>query len=148
MSQLHTSRPGRPSRRCSGDRRGRCRIPVRLLLETVDEYLNDRDELGSLVAKVTALGGVSNVVLRVETGETCLVFKQPYRNLGVADDWPADVGRMHNETRTTEAYAAIIEQAGNEHASVPKVLFGDSEDTWRGSSASLPWRRTKSQPCT
>lgn len=132
MSRLSTSRPGRPSRRCSGERRGRRRIPVRLTLETVDEYLRDRDEVGSSVATVTALGGVSNAVLRVETEETRLVFKQPYQNLEVADDWPADVGRIHNEARTTGAYAVIIERAGNEHVSVPKVLVRGPRGARRG----------------
>ena len=101
---------------------------VRLTPETVAEYLHDRGEVESPVVDVTPLGGgVSNAVLRVETEETCLVCKQPYPNLEVADDWPADIGRIHNEAKATEVYGEIIEQAGLENVSVPRVLFEDRE---------------------
>ena len=101
---------------------------VRLTPETVAEYLHDRGEVESPVVDVTPLGGgVSNAVLRVETEETCLVCKQPYPNLEVADDWPADIGRIHNEAKATEVYGEIIEQAGLENVSVPRVVFEDRE---------------------
>jgi 5-methylthioribose kinase len=102
---------------------------VRLTPETTPEYLRDRDEIRSAVADVIPLGGgVSNTVIRVETEETCLVCKQPYPNLDVAEDWPANVARVHNEARATEAYAAIIERVGIEGVSVPRVLFEDREE--------------------
>ena len=102
--------------------------PVRLTPETVAEYMRDRGVVERSVVDVTPLGGgVSNAVLRVETEEMCVVCKQPYPNLEVADDWPADVGRVHNEARATEAYAAIIAQAGLENVSVPRVVFEDRE---------------------
>ena len=101
---------------------------VRLTRETILEYLRDRDEVQSTVADVTPLGGgVSNAVFRVETEAGCLVCKQPYPNLEVAEDWPADVVRVHNEARATEVYAAIIERAEIEGVSVPRVLFEDHE---------------------
>lgn len=99
-----------------------------ITMDTVDTYLRDQDKVPGPITKVESLGGgVSNAVLKVETEETCLVCKQPYPNLDVADDWPADVARVHNEARAAEAYADIIERAGTGNVRVPRVLFEDHE---------------------
>lgn len=42
-------------------------------------------------------GGVSNVVLRVGTGDDDVIVKQALARLAVADDWYADRGRTQNE---------------------------------------------------
>jgi 5-methylthioribose kinase len=77
--------------------------------------------------EATALGGgVSNRVVMAETDAGCFVLKQPLANLAVADDWPADVARIHNEASATRAYASVLE--GMAGARVPAVRFEDDRD--------------------
>jgi 5-methylthioribose kinase len=71
---------------------------------------------------VTALGGgVSNAVYRVDWPGDAVVVKQPYPNLDVADDWPADVGRVHNEAAAARVYADVAEGLAGTRVRVPAV---------------------------
>jgi 5-methylthioribose kinase len=73
-------------------------------------------------------GGVSNHVVQVSWGGECVVAKQPLPNLAVEDDWPADVGRVHNEAAAARAYAGVVEDAGLSGTRVPRVVFEDRDD--------------------
>ncbi|WP_254546833.1 phosphotransferase family protein [Halomarina pelagica] len=73
-------------------------------------------------------GGVSNAVVRVDAGAESYVLKQPHPNLRVADDWPADVSRVHNEAAAARAYADVVERAGIDDVVVPEVVFESRED--------------------
>jgi hypothetical protein len=72
---------------------------------TLDEhsvlgYLADRSVLDHGPASAKALtGGVSNVVLLVETPERRVVLKQALPRLRVADEWYADPARTEAERR-------------------------------------------------
>lgn len=97
--------------------------------ESVGAYLRRRDVL-SADAAVEAEplgGGVSNAVVRVRAGEDCLVVKQPFPNLAVEDDWPADVTRVHNEASAARTYRRIVDRAGLA-VRVPRVVFEDESD--------------------
>ncbi|PSP99634.1 aminoglycoside phosphotransferase family protein [Halobacteriales archaeon QS_5_70_17] len=97
--------------------------------ETVGNYLRDRDVLpADATTEAEPLGGgVSNAVVRVRTGGDCLVVKQPFPNLAVEDDWPADVTRVHNEASAARAYRGIADRAGLP-VRVPRVVFEDASD--------------------
>jgi 5-methylthioribose kinase len=96
--------------------------------ETAPAYLRERGLIGDEEATATSLGGgVSNRVIRVDAGDRAVVVKQPLPNLAVADDWPADVERVHNEAAAARAYADAIESAGLEDVRVPAVLSEDRE---------------------
>jgi len=105
-------------------------MSIELSLDNTIDYLRsngfelDRDE-----ARAEWLGGgVSNRVIKVTWGEECVVVKQPYSNLRVEDDWPADLKRVHNEASATRAYGEIISNRGLDFAAVPEVLFEDEEN--------------------
>lgn len=89
---------------------------------TVLAYLADRGVLNGRPATATTLtGGVSNVVLLVETPERRVVLKQALPRLRVADEWYADPAR-------TEAEAAAL-RVTNEltPGRVPGVIDSDPE---------------------
>lgn len=65
-------------------------------------------------------GGVSNTVIQVETSSDCYVIKQPLKNLDVEDDWPADVGRIHNEASATRTFNQIATTIDRAHS--PQVI--------------------------
>jgi 5-methylthioribose kinase len=77
-------------------------------------------------------GGVSNVVLRVETERTALVVKQPLANLAVDEDWPADLTRVHNEAAAARAFSDAADAAVSDTAaggvSVPDIVFEHERD--------------------
>jgi len=94
----------------------------------VADYLKSRGVVSS-VSKVTALGGgVSNTVLQASTDRGDLVLKQPFENLNVEDDWPADLGRVHNEASATRVYENVLRNHGIQHTTVPEILFEDHEN--------------------
>lgn len=74
----------------------------------------------------TLSGGVSNRVIMTETDAGCFVLKQPLPNLAVADDWPADVTRIHTEASAARAYADIVEEI--EGVRIPEVRFESHDD--------------------
>jgi aminoglycoside phosphotransferase (APT) family kinase protein len=103
--------------------------PLTLDPSTAVEYLRQRNIIGPESASATTLGGgVSNTVVRVDAGEESLVLKQPYPNLNVNDDWPADISRVHNEAAAAHAYDEIIKKADFDDVRVPQVVFESHED--------------------
>lgn len=66
--------------------------------ETVIDYLRSRDVLNASPARATSLGGgVSNVVLAVESNQGQLVLKQSLERLRVQDEWVAPQRRILTE---------------------------------------------------
>jgi 5-methylthioribose kinase len=95
-----------------------------LTADTVGDFLRARgvvDPDAPLAARELG-GGISNVVLLVETPGDALVVKQSLPKLRVADDWPFDRQRIVNEHRALR-YLEQILPAG----SVPGVRFTDDE---------------------
>lgn len=100
----------------------------KLTPDTVGTYLVDHGVVASARSvDARALdGGVSNVVLDVETGSERLIVKQPLANLAVEDDWPADVERVHNEAAAARVYRDVLN--AERDVQVPEVVFEDRDD--------------------
>ena len=82
------------------------------------QYLKSR---GILAHRVTELGGgISNVVLLVETGEQSFILKQSLSQLRVKDKWLADRSRIFGEMESLIDTASILPKG-----SVPEVLWAD-----------------------
>jgi len=73
-------------------------------------------------------GGVSNRVVELSWDGGCVVAKQPRPNLAVEADWPADLGRVHNEAAAARTYEAVIEEGNIREAAVPSVVFEAQSD--------------------
>ena len=85
------------------------------------EYLRSIGQLGEGPARVEALGwGVSNVVLRVETGGRLFVLKQSRPQLRTRDAWFSDLDRVYRELEVMQTLGPLL-PAGV----VPEVLFVD-----------------------
>ncbi len=70
------------------------------------QYLKSR---GILAHRVTELGGgISNVVLLVETGEESFILKQSLSQLRVKDQWLADRSRIFREMESLIDTASIL----------------------------------------
>jgi 5-methylthioribose kinase len=81
-------------------------------------YLKSR---GILANRVTELGGgISNVVLLVETDQESFVLKQSLSQLRVKDKWLADRSRIFREMESMIDSAALLPKG-----SVPEVLWAD-----------------------
>src|SRR5215510_8996231 len=84
------------------------------------DYLRNR---GLRIMRAEELGGgVSNVVLSVETPQERLVFKQSLPKLRVADEWLFDQTRIINERRCMEWLSKHVP------GSAPEVRFHDDEN--------------------
>jgi 5-methylthioribose kinase len=93
-----------------------------LTADNAAAYLRDR--FGIDAAAVTALsGGVSNLVLRVETADSCFVLKQSRPQLRTRDAWFSDLDRIYREQEVMEALAGVLADL-----TVPRVLFADREN--------------------
>lgn len=90
--------------------------------ENAAEYLREKVGLPGDLLVNSLGGGVSNVVLKATYGKTSYVIKQPYENLQVDNDWPAEVTRVHNEAEAIRAYDEVIERTGLENVQVPSVV--------------------------
>lgn len=90
---------------------------------TVVDYLIGRGLVDPCsTASVSRLaGGVSNIVLRVDTPSLGIVVKQALGKLDVADDWFADRGRAQHEAEALRVLATITPEA------VPALLDNDPE---------------------
>ena len=85
------------------------------------DYLRSLGHLGPGPARVEALGwGVSNVVLRVETGGRLFVLKQSRPQLRTRDAWFSDLDRVYRELEVMQTLGPLL-PAGV----VPEVLFVD-----------------------
>lgn len=94
------------------------------------EYLESR---GFAVRRAEELsGGVSNVVLMVETDAECLVFKQSLAKLRVAEEWLFDQKRIINERRCMEMLSDLLP------GSAPRVRFADDENFIFGMTCAPP----------
>ncbi len=94
------------------------------------EYLESR---GLRVRHAEELpGGVSNVVLMVETDTECLVFKQSLAKLRVAEEWLFDQKRIINERRCMEMLGDLLP------GSAPQVRFVDDENFIFGMTCAPP----------
>jgi len=92
---------------------------LQLSSDNVGEYLASR----GLVRPETVVelgGGVSNVVLLVESSEYRLVVKQALAKLRVEQDWFCDPGRVLRESAAMRCLAGVV--------NVPEVLFEDREN--------------------
>ena len=79
--------------------------------------------------EVTPLGGgVSNEVFHVAWADDAVVVKQPLANLAVEDDWPADVGRVHNEAAAARVYRRVVDAYEVRDIIVPAVRFEDRDE--------------------
>jgi aminoglycoside phosphotransferase (APT) family kinase protein len=86
-------------------------------------YLRERGWIGAGPARVEVLsGGVSNIVLRVETGAGRFVLKQSCPQLRTRDAWFSDLDRIYREQEVMEVLEPLLP-----HATVPKVLFSDRD---------------------
>jgi len=82
-------------------------------------YLRERH--GIAATRVEALsGGVSNIVLRVETREGRFVLKQSRPQLRTRDAWFSDLDRIYREQEVMEALAGVLPDD-----TVPRILFAD-----------------------
>jgi 5-methylthioribose kinase len=103
---------------------------MRLDAENVARYLTDRGVVpGDADPEVEPLGGgVSNGVFRVTWAADAVVVKQPLANLAVEDDWPADVGRVHNEAAAARVYRDVVAEHRVDSVRVPEVRFEDHDE--------------------
>jgi 5-methylthioribose kinase len=89
--------------------------------ENALDYLRSTDRLGPGLARVEALGwGVSNVVLRVETGGGQFVLKQSRPQLRTRDLWLSDLNRVYREQEVMEVLGPLLPEGV-----VPAILFAD-----------------------
>ena len=91
-------------------------------LASAAAYLRERH--GILARRVEALsGGVSNVVLRVETETDRFVLKQSRPQLRTRDAWFSDLDRIYREQEVMQALADVLPPL-----TVPRVLFADRDN--------------------
>jgi 5-methylthioribose kinase len=89
--------------------------------ENVLDYLRGQGQLPPGPTRVELLGGgVSNIVVRVETSTGAFVLKQSRPQLRTRDAWFSDLARVYREQEVMEALGPLL-PAGT----VPRVLFAD-----------------------
>lgn len=85
------------------------------------DYLRQRGWINDVPAQIELMsGGVSNVVLRVETPERLFVLKQSRPQLRTRDAWFSDLDRVYREQEVMQALAPLLPPP-----TVPEVLFVD-----------------------
>lgn len=95
--------------------------PLELTAENAVEYLRRRPEYASAPLDCRALGGgVSNMVILVETPDERFVVKQALPQLRVKDEWLADRGRIFRERDALVDCATLLPRGW-----VPEVLWSD-----------------------
>ena len=94
-----------------------------LTADNAAEYLREKGWIGDEPAAVEALGGgVSNLVLRVETPTQRFILKQSRPRLRTRDAWFSDVARIFREQETMEALAPLLPGV------VPALLHSDRDN--------------------
>jgi 5-methylthioribose kinase len=94
---------------------------LELTTENTLDYLRERGWIGEGPAQIELLGGgVSNLVLRVETPEGLFVLKQSRPQLRTRDAWFSDLERVYREQEVMQALAPLLPPY-----TVPEVLFVD-----------------------
>jgi 5-methylthioribose kinase len=92
--------------------------------ENAELYLRSNHWIGPGPVHTEPLGGgVSNLVLRVQTAADRFVLKQSRPQLRTRDPWFSDVSRIHREQEVMEALGDILPSL-----TVPRVLFVDREN--------------------
>src|SRR5581483_1762505 len=87
-------------------------------------YLHEKGWIGDEPDYAEALGGgVSNLVLRVETATERFILKQSRPQLRTRDRWFSDIARIYREQEIMEALAPLL-PAGV----VPEVLHSDRDN--------------------
>ncbi len=94
---------------------------IELTVDNTADYLRQRGWIGEGPASIELLGGgVSNVVLRVQTPDQLFVLKQSRPQLRTRDAWFSDLERVYREQEVMQALAPLLPLY-----SVPEVLFVD-----------------------
>jgi 5-methylthioribose kinase len=94
---------------------------IELTVDNAADYLRQRGWIGVGPAHIELLGGgVSNVVLRIETPDRLLVLKQSRPQLRTRDAWFSDLERVYREQEVMQALAPLLPPY-----TVPEVLFVD-----------------------
>lgn len=94
---------------------------IELTVDNVANYLRQRAWIGDGPVNIAPLGGgVSNVVLRVETTDRLFVLKQSRAQLRTRDAWFSDLERVYREQEVMQTLAAFLPTY-----TVPEVLFAD-----------------------
>jgi 5-methylthioribose kinase len=92
--------------------------------DNVVDYLRRRGWIGPAGATARILGGgVSNIVLRVDTPERALVVKQSLPQLRTRDAWFSDRARVYRELEVMSLLGPLLPPQA-----VPEVLFQDREN--------------------
>jgi 5-methylthioribose kinase len=87
-------------------------------------YLRDRGWVGEGPVRVDPVGGgVSNVVLRVETPDRPFVLKQSRPRLRTRDAWFSDLDRVYREQEVMQVLYPLLPAP-----TVPEVLFTDRDN--------------------
>jgi 5-methylthioribose kinase len=87
------------------------------------DYLRRSGRVDARPAVVTPLsGGVSNLVLRVETSGRAFVLKQSRPQLRTRDLWLSDLERVYREQEVMQALHPLLPDV------VPEVLFADRDN--------------------
>ncbi|MHB1423759.1 MAG: phosphotransferase family protein [Gemmataceae bacterium] len=94
---------------------------IELTAANAAEYLRRRGWIDDTALRIEPLsGGVSNVVLRVETADRLFVLKQSRPQLRTRDAWFSDLERVYREQEVMQALAPLLPPH-----TVPEVLFVD-----------------------
>lgn len=97
---------------------------IELTADNAADYLCRRGWIGAGPVSVEALsGGVSNVVLRIETADRRFVLKQSRPQLRTRDAWFSDLERVYREQEVMQALAPHLPPY-----TVPEVFFVDRGD--------------------
>jgi 5-methylthioribose kinase len=94
---------------------------VEITADNALEYLRAQGWLGSGPARVESLGGgVSNIVLRIESDSGVWVLKQSRPQLRTRDAWFSDLDRVYREQEVMQMLHPLLHPL-----TVPEVLFVD-----------------------
>lgn len=94
---------------------------IELTADNAEQYLRAHEWVSAGPIHVEALsGGVSNVVLRVETATARFVLKQSRPQLRTRDAWFSDLDRIFREQEVMQALIDVLPPL-----TVPRVLFVD-----------------------
>jgi aminoglycoside phosphotransferase (APT) family kinase protein len=97
---------------------------LELTAENAADYLRQRGWISGGFCKVEELsGGVSNIVLRVQTFTERFVLKQSRPQLRTADPWFSDISRVFREIEVMQLLGQRLEEGV-----VPKILQRDDEN--------------------
>jgi 5-methylthioribose kinase len=105
-------------------------VSVELSRDTALAFLERAGLAAEESAPVEALGwGISNTVIRVGSGDGCVVLKQALARLRVEAEWLFDQDRIFVERRCIDYLAGVLPPG-----SVPAVRFADDENFLFGMS--------------